>query len=60
MVMWLNILLGACQNSKHRQSLAERFDIMKRHYGLVPTVLNHVVIAFKLGWYWLRNRRTND
>jgi glycosyltransferase involved in cell wall biosynthesis len=53
-------LVGGMSKSKHRQSLAERFDIMKRHYGLVPTVLNHVVIAFKLGWYWLINRRTND
>jgi glycosyltransferase involved in cell wall biosynthesis len=53
-------LVGGMSKAKHRQSLAERFDIMKTHYGLVPTVLNHVVIAFKLGWYWLRNRRTND
>ena len=53
-------LVGGTSKAKHRQSLAERFDIMKRHYGLLPTVLNHVVIAFKLGWYWLRNRRTND
>jgi glycosyltransferase involved in cell wall biosynthesis len=53
-------LVGGMSKAKHRQSLAERFDIMKRHYGLVPTILNHVVIAFKLGWYWLRNRRTND
>lgn len=53
-------LVGGISKAKHRQSLTERFDIMKRHYGLVPTVLNHVVIAFKLGWYWLINRRTND
>jgi glycosyltransferase involved in cell wall biosynthesis len=53
-------LVGGMSKAKHRQSLAERFGIMKRHYGLVPTVLNHVVIAFKLGWYWLINRRTND
>jgi glycosyltransferase involved in cell wall biosynthesis len=53
-------LVGGMSKTKHRQSLAERFDIMKRHYGLIPTVLNHVVIAFKLGWYWLKNRRTND
>jgi glycosyltransferase involved in cell wall biosynthesis len=53
-------LVGGMSKTKHRQSLAERFDIMKTHYGLVPTVLNHVVIAFKLGWYWLINRRTND
>ncbi len=53
-------LVGGMSKKKHRQSLEERFDIMKRHYGLVPTILNHFVIAFNLGWYWLRNRRTND
>jgi len=53
-------LVGGMSKKKHRQSLEERFNIMKRHYGLVPTVLNHFVIAFNLGWYWLRNRRTND
>ncbi len=53
-------LIGGMSKKKHRQSLAERFDIMKRHYGLVPTIFNHFVIAFNLGWYWLRNRRTND
>lgn len=53
-------LVGGMSKAKHRQSLEERFDIMKRYYGLVPTVLNHIVIAFNLGWYWLKNKRTND
>ena len=53
-------LVGGMSKTKHSQSLMERFDIMKRHYGLVPTILNHFVIAFNLGWYWLRNRKTND
>jgi glycosyltransferase involved in cell wall biosynthesis len=53
-------LVGGMSKAKHRQSLQERCDIMKRHYGLVPTVLNHLVIAFNLGWYWLKNKRTND
>ncbi len=53
-------LVGGMSKKKHRQSLMERFDIMKKYYGLVPTVFNHFVIAFNLGWYWLRNRRTND
>ncbi|HEY4322430.1 MAG TPA: glycosyltransferase family 2 protein [Mucilaginibacter sp.] len=52
--------VGGMSKTKHRESLLERFDIMKRYYGLVPTVLNHFVIAFNLGWYWVRNRRTND
>jgi glycosyltransferase involved in cell wall biosynthesis len=53
-------LVGGMSKKKHRQSLLERFDIMKRNYGLIPTVFNHFVIAFNLGWYWLKNRRTND
>jgi len=53
-------LVGGMSKTKHRQSLQERFDIMKHYYGLLPTIFNHAVIAFNLGWYWLRNRRTND
>jgi glycosyltransferase involved in cell wall biosynthesis len=52
--------VGGMSKAKHRQSLFERFDIMKRYYGLIPTVLNHAVIAFNLGKYWLKNRRTDD
>ena len=53
-------LVGGMSKLKHRQSLQERFDIMKQHYGLLPTLFNHLVIAFNLGWYWLKNSRTND
>lgn len=53
-------LVGGMSKKKHRQSLVERFNIMREHYGLLPTIFNHVVIAFNLGWYWLKNRRTND
>jgi glycosyltransferase involved in cell wall biosynthesis len=53
-------LVGGMSKQKHRKSLQERFDIMKRYYGLVPTLFNHLVIAFNLGWYWVRHRRTND
>ncbi|HTD98552.1 MAG TPA: glycosyltransferase family 2 protein [Mucilaginibacter sp.] len=53
-------LVGGMSKQKHRQSLQERFNIMKRYYGLVPTLFNHLVIAFNLGWYWVKNRRTND
>lgn len=53
-------LVGGMSKKRHRQSLKERFDIMRKHYGLLPTLFNHTVIAFNLGWYWLRHRRTND
>jgi glycosyltransferase involved in cell wall biosynthesis len=53
-------LVGGMSKQRHRQSLQERFNIMKRYYGLAPTLFNHLVIAFNLGWYWLLHRRTND
>jgi glycosyltransferase involved in cell wall biosynthesis len=53
-------LVGGMSKAKHKQSLLERFDIMKRHYGLIPTLLNHTVIAYNLSWYWMKNKRTND
>jgi glycosyltransferase involved in cell wall biosynthesis len=53
-------LVGGMSKSRHRQSLVERFNIMKKYYGLVPTILNHFVIAAKLTGYWLKHRRTND
>lgn len=53
-------LVGGISKAKHRKSLAERFDVMRRYYGLFPTIANHFVIAYNLGKYWLKNRRTND
>jgi hypothetical protein len=34
-------------------SLRERFEIMRRNYGLLPTVLRHVAIAMRFMWYWM-------
>ncbi len=52
--------VGGMSKTKHRQSLMERFDIMRRYYGLLPTLLNHAVIALNLGWYRMRHKNTND
>ncbi|MBS1532627.1 MAG: glycosyltransferase [Bacteroidetes bacterium] len=53
-------LVGGMSKKRHRQSLKERYHIMRHHYGPVRTFFNHIVIAFNLGWYWLLHRRTND
>jgi len=53
-------LVGGMSKAKHRESLMERFDIMRRYYGLFPTIANHIVIAYNLAAYWLKHRRTND
>ncbi|RKR80885.1 glycosyltransferase involved in cell wall biosynthesis [Mucilaginibacter gracilis] len=53
-------LFGGMSKKKHKQSLIERFHIMRKHYGTVPTVFNHGIIAIRLTWYFLLNRKTND
>lgn len=53
-------LVGGMSKQKHRESLKERFKIFTHYYGFVANVINHIVIAFNLGFYFLKHRRTND
>lgn len=53
-------LVGGMSKKKHRESLKERFKIFSHYYGFVANVINHIVIAFNLGFYFLKHRRTND
>ena len=53
-------MVGGMSKTKHRQSLVERFHIFAKHYGLVPTILNHGLITARLAYYFLMHRRTND
>lgn len=53
-------LVGGMSKKKHRQSLIERFHIFSKHFGLIPNLFNHAVIAGNLAFYYLKHRRTND
>jgi len=53
-------LVGGMSKKRHRQSLIERFHIFSKHYGLVSNVINHAVIAARVTFYYLKNKRTND
>jgi glycosyltransferase involved in cell wall biosynthesis len=53
-------LVGGVSKKKHLASLKERFGIFSKYYGLLPNLINHVVIAIKLAGYYIRHRRTND
>ncbi|OWK71326.1 glycosyltransferase family 2 protein [Pedobacter sp. AJM] len=53
-------LVGGMSKKKHRESLKERFEIFTKYYGLIPNVLNHIVIAGNLAFYFIKHRRTND
>ncbi len=53
-------LVGGMSKLKHRESLKERFKIFSHYYGFLANVINHLVIALNLGFYFLKHRRTND
>jgi glycosyltransferase involved in cell wall biosynthesis len=53
-------MVGGMSKTKHRQSLIERFQIFAKHYGLIPTIINHGVIAVRLALYYMKHKRTND
>ncbi len=53
-------LVGGMSKKKHRESLKERFQIFSHYYGLVSNIINHIVIAFNLTFYFLKHKRTND
>ncbi len=53
-------LVGGISKQKHLDSLKERFHIFSKYYGLISNVLNHAVIAFRLAFYFVKHKRTND
>jgi len=53
-------LVGGMSKKKHLASLTERFAIFTKYYGLIPNLINHIVIAASLTQYFTRHRRTND
>lgn len=40
-------LEGGISAARRKEGLKERFEIMRRHYGLIPTLINHLFIALR-------------
>lgn len=53
-------LVGGMTQKRHRQSLKERYAIFKKHYGAVPNIINHGVIAARLVLYRLKHGKTKE
>ncbi|WP_437920146.1 glycosyltransferase family 2 protein [Sphingobacterium sp. LRF_L2] len=53
-------LVGGMSQKRHKQSLNERFTIFKKHYGTIPNLLNHGVIALRLLIFRLKHGKTRD
>lgn len=47
-------LMGGMSKQRHRQSLKDRFQVMRSHFGLIPTLFAHVWIVLRAGWHRLR------
>jgi len=39
--------------------LKERFKIMSKHFGLIPTILRHILMIFRILGYYLKHKRFN-
>jgi len=50
-------LEGGLSRVKVKQGLKERFAIMSRYYGIVPTFLRHFIFGARLLGFYLRYRR---
>lgn len=46
-----NYLMGGLSKQRHRQSLRDRFEVMRAHYGLLLTLLAHGWILLRAAWH---------
>jgi glycosyltransferase involved in cell wall biosynthesis len=42
-----NYLTGGVSKQRHRQSLRDRYEVLKKHYGMVPNLLAHANIMVR-------------
>ena len=48
---------GGVSRTNLKTGLKERFAILARHYGWIPTALRHIFFGFRLAGFYLRHRR---
>jgi len=48
---------GGLSGRNIKKGLQERFNIMARYYGRIPTFLRHFIFGIRLASYYLRNQR---
>jgi hypothetical protein len=48
-------LLGGISVKNHRRSLLDRFSVLRKHFGLLPALYNHLLIFWRGFWFSRRN-----
>jgi glycosyltransferase involved in cell wall biosynthesis len=49
-------LKGGISDKKMKKSLMDRFAVMRKHFGLYPTIVNHIVIVIRALWFYNRKK----
>lgn len=44
-------LMGGVSKKRHRQSLKDRYQVLKHHFGFLPNIFNHTLIVFRAVWF---------
>lgn len=52
-VIITDYLMGGLSKQRHRQSLKDRFSVMREHFGLMATLFAHGWIVFRALWHRL-------
>jgi glycosyltransferase involved in cell wall biosynthesis len=48
-------LMGGVSKQRHQQSLYDRYDILKTHYGVIPNFFNHLMITLRAVCFKISN-----
>jgi glycosyltransferase involved in cell wall biosynthesis len=51
-------LMGGLSKQKHKQSLKDRYEILKTHFGFLPNLFNHMLILVRAFWFKIFNRNS--
>ena len=49
-------LMGGVSKTRHRQSLKDRYIVLKKHFGWLPNVINHGLIIIRAIVFKLKNK----
>ncbi len=53
----VKFMQGGMSAKRRAKALAERFEIMRKHYGLLPTLKTYFVNSFKSAFFYAKHKR---
>ena len=51
-------LMGGVSKKQHHQSLKDRYEVLKTHFGFLPNIFNNIYIVWRAFWFKLWNKKT--